>query len=138
MNLTWSIKSSFEAYVRGAGGVVELGGDAALSDAGYVFPAISHEGGIWRFGGSVRFEAHGGALSVVIADPTVELEDDAGIVTVATGLEPGATRIELARLVNVDTTDGLAADARVTLLGARLLGDVYPVGSSIDPLRVQG
>ncbi len=120
--LQWGIKGSFVNYVTGAGSVDTIG---AATRTGNIFNFPQIAGGEWnaasntgdaRFGGGVSFSAHGGALSISIADPVIEVTSDEDAVLSAKvdgTLQP---------LVNIDlskATKTIAQDGSVTWTGAK-------------------
>src|SRR5690242_16345346 len=82
--LAWGVKQSFRNYVEAAGGQIDTGEGATRGKDGvFSFAASAGDGlmlgvdgrltGHGRFVGEVRMTAHGGMLSVAIADPEVEI-----------------------------------------------------------------
>ncbi|WP_309606222.1 HtaA domain-containing protein [Phenylobacterium sp.] len=158
--LSWGVKQSFRSYVEAAGGTVATtGGAERAPDGGFLFPegpqstlAQGADGrlrGAGRFQGEVSFNAHGGMLSVVLVDPWIEASEAGLILTVADS--PAATRrLPFAKLdANAMTTEalttgalttsgGLVLPAAITLDGMFLLGDHYPPGTVLDPVRLLG
>lgn len=148
--LVWGVKQSFRAYVQATGGTIAAGDGAQASETGEIaFPAqpggtlASGADGVLTgraaFLGSVRFEAHGGMLSVRLADPAVEIGPDGAVLTVA-DLSAGARRLAIASLDAAGAARGEAGEvalpARVTMDGSFVLGDHYPPGTELDPVRV--
>lgn len=131
MKLIWPIKRSFVAYVRGSEGNITLDGGATETTEGFTFPGP--EGDEGAFGGSVRFEAHGGMLDVTIANPRFTLQESAGELSVESG---DGARVTVARLVDIMGSDVQTARLLITVEGSRLLGDVYAPGSELDPVRL--
>ena len=153
--LSWGVKQSFRGYVEAAGGTVATTrGAERAPDGGFLFPegplstlAQGADGrlrGAGRFQGEVSFSAHGGMLSVVLVDPWIEASEAGLILTVADS--PAATRrLPFAKLdadamtTDAPTTDGgLVLPAAITLDGMFLLGDHYPPGTVLDPVRLLG
>lgn len=153
--LSWGVKQSFRSYVEAAGGTVATTrGAERAPDGGFLFPegplstlAQGADGrlrGAGRFQGEVSFNAHGGMLSVVLVDPWIEASEAGLILTVADS--PAAThRLPFAKLdADAMTTDALTTDgglvlpAAITLDGMFLLGDHYPPGTVLDPVRLLG
>jgi hypothetical protein len=145
MSLAWGVKQSFRAYVAMTGGEAAVSGAAAAAgDDGFLFPAapggdlaVSPDGqpqGIGRFAGGVRFTAHGGMLSVAFGDPW--LEAGRGVLSVA---DASGRRVDFATLgPAVAEGDGvLALPAAITLDGMMILGDHYPPGTALDPVRLR-
>ena len=158
--LSWGVKQSFRGYVEAAGGTVATTrGAERAPDGGFLFPegplstlAQGADGrlrGAGRFQGEVSFSAHGGMLSVVLVDPWIEASEAGLILSVADS--PAATRrLPFAKLdadamttdaptTDAPTTDGgLVLPAAITLDGMFLLGDHYPPGTVLDPVRLLG
>lgn len=148
--LRWGVKQSFRGYVEGAGGVIETGAGAVRApDGGFVFPAAPGEGlrlgaggapqGQTKFLGEISFKAHGGMLSVFIADPILEISGADAILTVAD--HPARDRrLEIARLDLAAMAPGEAGEvvipASLSMFGCQLLGDHYPVRTPLDPVRL--
>ena len=71
--LTWGIKSSLRAYVRGMpDGRVEVSDGAEEVASGFSFP-----GHALRFTGAVTLTGHNGMMRVRIADPALVESDGA-------------------------------------------------------------
>ena len=148
--LRWGVKQSFRGYVEAAGGVIETGAGATRTpDGGFAFAAAPGEGlrigadgapqGQAKFLGEVSFKAHGGMLSVFIADPILEISGADAILTVAD--HPARDRrLEIARLDLAGLTSGDAGEivlpASLSMYGCQLLGDHYPVRTPLDPVRI--
>lgn len=148
--LTWGVKQSFRAYVEGAGGTIETReGAARADDGGFTFAAAPDstltvdEGGKLTgrglFLGEVQFTAHGGMLKVSLVDPILEVTDAGAILTVAD--HPTRTyRLEAAKLdlaaTTPDPSGGLILPAALMMFGSQWLGDHYPAGAALDPVRL--
>lgn len=150
ITLTWGVKQSFRAYVQAAGGETTLGGGTARADDGaFVFAAAPDSAltlgaddslsGDGRFLGEVRFVAHGGMLSVFLADPGIETTPEGRVLTVADSAARDR-RVAIARLdlagAARDADGALAIPTALTLDGMFLLGDHYPPGTMVDPVRL--
>jgi hypothetical protein len=147
MQLAWGVKQSFRGYVAMAGGAAAVSGGAeAAGEAGFVFPAAPDGGdlaagpdgraqGTGRFVGAVRFTAHGGMLSVALADPWVEA--GRGVLSLA---DAGGRRVDFATLGagRLEPDGTLALPTAITLEGMMILGDHYPPGTALDEVRVAG
>jgi hypothetical protein len=148
--LSWGLKQSFRGYVEGAGGSIEVGqGAERAADGAFTFPAAPGEGltlgadgkpqGVGRFVGEVLCQAHGGMLKVFLADPGVEIGPDRAVITVA-DTPARDRRLDLAELDLAAATtaeDGaLVIPAKLARDGWQVLGDHYPAGTPLDPLRV--
>ena len=71
-DLVWGVLGSFVDYVRAVDGQVTLIAPATPTpDGRFRFPLISANDGVAKFGGGVRFVAHGGALTLEIDEPWV-------------------------------------------------------------------
>ncbi|HZZ87505.1 MAG TPA: HtaA domain-containing protein [Caulobacteraceae bacterium] len=148
--LIWGVKQSFRSYVEAAGGAIELGAGAARdADGAFAFAAaggdlvIEADGkpaGAGRFTGEVRFEAHGGMLSVLLADPWLEIGPAAASITVAESAAR-SSRVELAvlDLAAAVTDDGgdIIIPAKLSKDGWRILGDHYLPFTPLDPVRLK-
>lgn len=148
--LTWGVKQSFRAYVEGADGTIEAGAGAArAADGGFTFAAapdssltLDPEGrlaGRGLFLGEVQFTAHGGMLKVSLVDPILEIGEAGAILTVAD--HPTRTwRLEAAKLdlaaAAPDPTGDLVLPAALMMFGSQWLGDHYPAGATLDPVRL--
>ena len=68
-DLVWAVLDSFVDYVRAVDGRVTVIAPATTIPGGrFRFPLISVNGGVAKFGGGVRFVAHGGALTLEIEE----------------------------------------------------------------------
>lgn len=148
--LSWGVKQSFRSYVEAAGGVIEAAGGAArTADGGFAFsPApggdlrLDANGkleGHGTFTGEVKFEAHGGMLSVCLADPAVEIGASGAVLT-AFDSSARTRRVEIARLDLAAMTSGDAGEivipAALAMDGIQVLGDHYPPMTALDPVRL--
>lgn len=71
-DLVWGVLDSFVHYVRGIKGLVTVISPAtATADGRFRFPLQTVDGAVAKFGGAVRFVAHGGALTLEIREPWV-------------------------------------------------------------------
>lgn len=149
LTLVWGVKQSFRGYVDAMGGSTEAAGGATRTDDGaFAFPpapgsalAFDASGaltGTGRFQGEVKFDAHGGMLKVFLADPAVEIGPDGAALTVADS--PARDRrvaiatLDLAAATDEDGVRSLPA--KLTIDGYFLLGDHYPPGTLVDPVRI--
>lgn len=150
ITLTWGVKQSFRAYVEAAGGEVTPGGGTTRdADGAFVFVttdqsalAVSADGAVTgegHFEGEVKFVAHGGMLSVFLADPRIESGAEGLVLTVADS-PARDRRIAIVKLDAANASrapDGaLLLPATMTLDGMFLLGDHYPPGTVVDPVRL--
>jgi hypothetical protein len=149
--LVWGLKQSFRAYVESAGGTIATGeGAERTADGAFAFPATPGEGlrlgadgkpeGIGLFAGEVQCEAHGGMLKVFLADPAVEIEPGRAVVTVydTRGRDRRVVLADLDLAVATAGEDGeIAVPARLSRDGWQVLGDHYPPGAPLDPVRLR-
>jgi hypothetical protein len=148
--LKWGVKQSFRNYVEGSGGSTEVGMGAELGEDGaFSFPGAPGAGltldadgrptGRAGFVGEVRFQAHGGMLSVFFADPALEIGPSGAFLTVADSAERDR-RLPMAKLDLAAMTAGddgeLVIPAAMSMEGWLVLGDHYPMGTPLDPVRV--
>lgn len=144
--LQWGVKQSFRAYVEGAGGTISTGAGAERApDGAIVFPAedsdltIGADGalqGLGKFAGEVRFEAHGGMLSVRLGGLSLEVGADSASlkVTEEHGNPVEIANLDLAAAAHEDGS--LVIPAKLSMDGSYLLGDHYPPRTLIDPVRL--
>ncbi len=147
--LSWGLKQSFRNYVESAGGSIETGAGAGRDAEGaFSFPAAAGEGltldadgqpqGAGRFAGEVLCQAHGGMLKVFLADPAVEIGEGRAVISVA-DTPARDLRLDLAELDLAAATreEGvMIIPARLARDGWQVLGDHYPAGTPLDPVRV--
>lgn len=147
--LIWGVKESFRRYVEATGGVIEASDGAERgADGAFRFAATPDSslrlaatggGGTGIFRGEVRFEAHGGMLSVRLADPILEVGPTGAVLSMI-DRQAGDLRVEIARLdLTAATTngeDGIALPAALTSGGSQVLGDHYPPTTALDPVRL--
>ncbi|HEY1752566.1 MAG TPA: HtaA domain-containing protein [Caulobacteraceae bacterium] len=148
--LTWGVKQSFRAYVEGAGGSIDVGSGAErTADGAFSFAAAPGGGltlaadgrpqGRGDFVGDVQFQAHGGMLSVCLADPRLQTGPEGAVVTVADSL----TRDRRVILAELDLAaaaregDEVVIPAKLARDGWQVLGDHYPPMSPLDPVRLR-
>ena len=138
--LGWGVKQSFRAYVEGSGGsIAATDGCTRADDGTLAFEATAESdlalaggdlSGTGRFRGRVQFQAHGGLLTVTLVDPWVEPADGGWVLSIA---ETPTRRTAVARLATPE--DG-AMGAVITLDGMMIIGDHYPPGTMMDPVRL--
>lgn len=145
-HLQWGVKQSFRGYVEGAGGSITVGGGAERApDGGFIFPieesAISRGAdgkpvGRATFQGEVTFKAHGGMLSVFLAEPILEFAGDEGVLTVA-DTPSRKYRTEVARMdltsMTQDEAGLLILPTTLAMHGIQWLGDHYTLRTPLDP-----
>ena len=142
--LQWAVNTEFRAYVTRAGGTVTGGGAATEDGTTTRFPLASNnvtaEGtGSVGYEGSVTFTAHGGALSVTIADPAVRFTGPTSAVLEVTS---NSSRIAVATLdltgASVSASGGVvtfgAAPATLTADGVAVFGGSYQEGTALAPV----
>lgn len=149
--LTWGVKQSFRSYVEGSGGTIEAGLGAERGEDGvFVFAGVPGKGltrgadgkpqGKGVFSGEVRFQAHGGMLSVFMADPAIEIGESGAFLTVADDPDR-IRRVPLAKLdlaAAVAGVDGsLTIPAVMSMEGWQVLGDHYLPMTPLDPVRIK-
>ncbi|MFJ2028752.1 HtaA domain-containing protein [Streptosporangium sp. NPDC087985] len=144
VQLTWGVKQSFRAYVEAVGGTVTVHAPALSADTAFAFPRVDRApsespAGELRFEGEVRFEAHGGMLSVALIDPWIVFGPDGAVLTVVDTdyLPDRSKRLKIARLGGETSGDGagrVEVPAALTVQGSQLLGDVYPAQTALDPI----
>jgi hypothetical protein len=149
--LTWGVKQSFRSYVESAGGQIETGeGAGRAGDGAFAFAAAAGEGlslgadgkpeGRAQFAGEVRMKAHGGMLNVAIADPEVQIGPAGAVLTVIDNGLRNPRRVEFAKLDLAQmTAEGaeLVIPTALSMDGCAILGDHYPPGAAIDPVRLR-
>ena len=149
-SLQWGVKQSFRNYVGMAGGTTEVGAGAQQTEDGaFVFAAVDGdlaldaEGklqGRGGFTGEVKFQAHGGMLSVFLADPAIEVDDKGAALTVADTAKRDY-RVEVARLdlaaMTTEPSGEIVIPVGLSIEGSRLLGDHYAPRTELDPVRLR-
>lgn len=150
--LYWGVKESFRNYVEGAGGQIETAEGAARGvDGGFVFGGVpggeltfSEDGkpeGRLNFIGEVRMTAHGGMLSVSIADPDLEFSRSGAMLAVIDCGLRTPRRVTFAQLDVSQMTTGdkgeIVIPAALTMDGCQILGDHYSPSTPIDPVRLR-
>lgn len=154
VGMLWGLKGSFTEYLSQMPDARSAAGNGAhmTSDGHLFYPYVAEssdydpesQSGTIRFGGDIRFAAHGGMLFVRLADPWVTFEADTGVLSVADheSTEGGSGRLSLCRLQArpAELHRGVRAwlDVKATLTepGAAVFNDVYPIGEVFDPLHV--
>lgn len=146
--LLWGVKESFRQYVDRSEGVTHVSGGASINDDGRItFPfagAEAIEGGpqVFRFGGGVEFDAHGGLLAVRLREPWLEAVDGEVTLTVMHPAFREATERRLP-LCRVDATGAKVKGGVIFLGGAPttllmeatgIFDNLYPPGIEFDPL----
>lgn len=148
--LGWGMKQSFRNYVTMSGGTIEAGGGAErTADGEFTFApgpdcslSLDAEGrpqGRAAFVGEVKFEGHGGILSVHLVDPVLEIGAAGATLSIADS--PARThRLEVAHLDMAAMSRGEAGEIVIpTLLalgGIQLLDGHYPQKTPLDPVRL--
>jgi len=145
--LNWGVKQSFRSYVEATGGTIAAGdGAERAADGGFTFAlapggdlALDADGrpqGHAKFSGEVRFEAHGGMLSVRLADLELQFDPAGATLTVA---DVGDRRAAIAQLdlaaMTIEAGE-IVIPAALSMDGIQLLGDHYPLRTPLDPVRL--
>lgn len=138
--LVWGVKQSFRNYVEGSGGSIAIENGAARADDGtFVFEATADSdltldggalSGAGRFAGTLKFEAHGGLLRVTLTDPWIEPSDGGFVLSIA------ETATRRTAIVKLGPPEDGALPATTTLDGMMIIGDHYPPGTVLDPVRL--
>jgi Htaa len=148
MTLTWGVKQSFRSYVEMSGGsttadagaVVTADGAIAFEPAAGGDLAVGADGavsGTGRFRGRLVFQAHGGMLKVTLTDPWLEASAVGLVLSIA---ETTTRRTPIAKLGAAMRAEDGAVEfpAAITLDGMMIIGDHYPPGTALDPVRLAG
>jgi len=132
--LLWGIRAGFRDYFDALEDArLELDG-VERTPTGFYFPARPSGG----FSGRLRFTAHGGALDVRFADPSLEQTTDGVLLTA----DLGEGRRAVARLLDAASASTLAAhggvaeDVALTMDGSTWLGGVYAPWARMDAVHV--
>jgi hypothetical protein len=146
--LSWGMKQSFRNYVAASGGLIEASGGAGRAEDGvFTFApgpdsSLSLDGdgkpqGRATFVGEVRFEGHGGMLSVRLTDPVLDFGPSGATLSIADGPE---RRLVIAHLDMTAIAPGEAGEIVIpTMLamdGIHLLDGHYPLKTPLDPVRL--
>lgn len=150
--LVWGIKRSFINYIsRLPDGSVAADDGAVIVDGSFF--RFAPDGGnhdpltaaeVIKFRGQVRLRGHYGMLSVLIADPWLELDNSAAVLSIVDVRQwPERTaRVPLlqlpsARLVDVGARHSVQeTPALLTAEGAEIFNDQYQAGTAMDPVTV--
>ena len=156
--LDWGVKASFRNYIENgpAAGTIQMIAPASRNhDGTFRFP-VGH-GAEYRddsdasapFDGGVHFSGHGGQLDLVVTEPRVEIDGDAGTLVVdAVSKELDSTESEtfddvVMATLDLSTVEATADGDRVrfaqipatlTEEGAEAFGGFYEAGEALDPL----
>lgn len=139
----WGVKASFLSYVKNSGGKSAIVVPAGVTGEAFTFPraAGNHPPGTVRFAGGVAFSAHGGMMTVILAEPAIEASSEGLWLTIAdtADITDDSRRRRIARLIPENFPGKLPAGstAFTPLLawsGVGLFGDVYAEGTALDPL----
>lgn len=143
-SLAWAFDSSFRAYVTGAGGTVTASSGASDDGSVATFPGSASTidasyAGTASYAGGLTFDAHGGALHVTFADPSIRIT---GPTSAALEVTASSGRIDLA-VVDLSSAT-VRADASLvtftqaatslTAAGSTALGGTYPAGRALAPV----
>ena len=131
--LHWALKPSFMTYIRNANGTVETLTPTTHANGIFSFPVSMLRGERYSAEGGISFSAHGGMLGITLI----------GLAIVASGNEArllcgidGHEEI-LARGSFEATSRGYKFVPRLSYLGSRTFGDVYPVGTEIGEIMLE-
>jgi hypothetical protein len=144
LELHWPVKASFIRYVaRMADGQILGGHGVRLLDAStfaFASEPVDHVG-MLAFRGEIRLQAHGGALSVRIAHPRVDLRGQRALVTVENP-EGSGPPVRLVTFVASSTSDDAGhvtwtgTDVRLTVEALPLFGGYYGEDEPFDDLVI--
>lgn len=157
--LDWGVKQSFRNYIANvAQGTITVAGGAtqAPSNGVFTFPSVPSWAGQTEidatFVGSVRFQAHGGALDVTVGDLRVEASGDTGsVIADVTSLpnEPDSDPVlyddvtiadlDLTGITPVVSSGSITwtgVPATLTEDGVPAFADFYAEGTELDPLTI--
>ena len=155
--LSWGVKKSFRDYVAGpiANGAVSVTDGAVRNDDGTIaFPVVdgaydrTNDHTTVRFGGTVAFNGHAGALALSVSDPELDITGSTGVLSAemtSKRLDSGQSidygRVDVA---NVDAASGVSiGGAKLTLTtlpatlstaGAPAFAGFYAAGTALDPI----
>jgi Htaa len=144
LELHWPVKRSFIRYVaRMTDGQILGGHGVRLRDAStFVFPSESVDDvGVLAFRGEIRLQAHGGALSVRLSDPRVDLRGQRALVTVENP-EGSGPPVRLVTFVASSTSDDAGrvtwtgTDVRLAVEALPLFGGYYGEDEPFDDLVI--
>ena len=144
LELHWPVKRSFIRYVaRMSDGQILGGHGVRLVDAStFVFTAEpADEAGVLAFRGEVRLQAHGGALSVRLAHPRVDLRGARAMVTVENP-EGSGPPVRLVTFVATPTSADAehatwtGTDVRLAVEALPLFGGYYGEDEPFDDLVI--
>ena len=146
--VTWGVRRSFVGYIRalGDGGGAVGQGATETPDGAFHFPltaefGVEGEAERWiRSRGVVRFQGHGGMLTVPLAGLSIRVvptaatlfcEQPDGSVYPLADIQLGEPAVDEHSLIWPDAPVVLTAE------GARYFGGQYPAGTPMDPIRIQ-
>ena len=132
--LHWPVKRSFILYVaRLADGQILGGPGLQMRDAStFVF---SPGGDANSFHGELRLSAHGGALSLRLANPRLDLDGERGLMRIDSA--GGGEAVPLVSFAWSDTGPGLSAtDVRLQIDAVPLFGGYYGEDEQFDDFTV--
>ena len=130
-DLVWGVLDSFVDYVRAVEGrVIVIAPAMPTADGRFRFPLIAADCGLAKFGGGVRFVAHGGALTLEIEEPWVTASEEEPTTlsvrgTRATNSEGG--RLDFAEVQSDNST-------RLTEQATVAFDFRYPTGTALAPV----
>jgi hypothetical protein len=144
LELRWPVKRSFIRYVaRMSDGQILGGHGVRLLDAStFVFGSEpANEADVLAFRGEIRLHAHGGALSVRIAHPRVDLRGERALVTVENP-EGSGPPVRLVTFVASSASDDAGrvswsgTDVRLAVEALPLFGGYYGEDEPFDDLII--
>ena len=145
--LGWGVKQSLRSYVEMNGGTFTADDGATRApDGAFAFEAVPESdlavdggtpSGTGRFRGRIGLQAHGGMLSITLTDPWIEPDASGLVLSIAESLtrRTAIARLDLAAAVE-EPDGGLVIPTATTLDGMMILGDHYPPGTALDPVRL--
>ncbi|MFD1212022.1 HtaA domain-containing protein [Arthrobacter sp. GCM10027362] len=150
--LTWGIKRSFINYISRLpdGSVTAQDGAAIVDGSFFRFESDGGEhgslrtAGVLRFRGQVQLRGHYGMLSVLIADPWIEFDNGAAVVSIVDVRHwpDRSKRVPLLQLPSARlVADGAChflpeTPARLTSEGSVMFNEQYQPGEKMDPVAV--
>ena len=145
-SLRWGVKAAFRSYVTGsiAKGSISVSGGASASGGTYRFyqkftSAKADGTGTTRYGGTVTFTGHSGALSLRVSDPTITVSSASRgtLSAVAGGSRITLATLDLSRATKRTASGAVTfsgAPATLTSAGAGAFQGYYSAGESLDPV----
>lgn len=141
--MRWGVKASFLSYVKNSGGKTAIVVPAGVTGEAFTFPRAAGDDppGTVRFAGGVAFSAHGGMMTVILAEPAIEANPEGLWLTIAdtADITDQSRRRRIARLIPENPPGDLPAASYaftpvLAWSGVGLFGDVYAEGTAFDPV----